>query len=220
MSRVLVIGDVHCPVQHHKYLRFCKNVAEEYETNRTIFIGDVIDWHAISFHTKNPDSPGPLAEYHKAKKELQKYYRAFPKATVLIGNHDKRPERLAETTGIPQLLLKSYNELWGTKGWKWVEEIDELDGVHYFHGVGYGGMHPAYNAMRTMQMSVVMGHVHCTAGIEWAANPQRKSFGMNTGCGIDRHAAAMVYGKPARKKPTLGCGVVLNGKPYYEIMDL
>ena len=36
-------------------------------------------------------------------------------------------------------------------------------------------------------------------------------FGMNVGCGIDIDAYAMEYSRPFPKRPTLGCGVVLDG---------
>jgi hypothetical protein len=37
-------------------------------------------------------------------------------------------------------------------------------------------------------------------------------FGMNVGCGVDVKAYAMAYGKVYPKKPTLGCGIVIDGK--------
>ena len=43
---------------------------------------------------------------------------------------------------------------------------------------------------------------------------------MNVGCGIDAKAYAFNYGKDSRKKPILSCGVVIDGKPYLEIMTL
>ena len=41
---------------------------------------------------------------------------------------------------------------------------------------------------------------------------------MDVSCLIDRRAWQFTYGKHAKKKPILGCGVVLDGIPYYEIM--
>jgi hypothetical protein len=41
---------------------------------------------------------------------------------------------------------------------------------------------------------------------------------MDTGCGIDRKAEAMAYGRDQVRKPVLGCGVLIDGIPYYEIM--
>jgi len=216
---VLAVGDIHAPVDHPKYLKFCKDLYDEYDCNEVVLIGDVVDWHAISFHTKHPECPGPRDEYLLAKKRIRKWHTAFPKAKVCIGNHDARPMRLAEPQGIPEEFLKDYNTLWGTPGWEWDYEFI-IDGVYYFHGTARGGVHPAYNAMKDMLMSVVMGHVHTAAGIKWLANPQQRTFGMDVGCGIDIEAFQFAYGKHMRKRPILAAGIVKKGIPYHEIMPM
>ena len=50
--RILVIGDLHLPAEREDYLQFCRDLKKKYKTNMTVFIGDVIDHHAISFHNK------------------------------------------------------------------------------------------------------------------------------------------------------------------------
>ena len=71
MARVLVIGDLHLPAVHSDYLEFCKTLKKKYRTNKTVFIGDVLDLHAISFHKKHPESDGAMAEYDKAMEDLK-----------------------------------------------------------------------------------------------------------------------------------------------------
>jgi hypothetical protein len=39
---------------------------------------------------------------------------------------------------------------------------------------------------------------------------------MDTGCGVDGNHPAMAYGKHLLSRPVLGCGVVIDGHPYYE----
>jgi hypothetical protein len=46
----------------------------------------------------------------------------------------------------------------------------------------------------------------------YSASDRDMIFGMNVGCGVDVDAYAMAYGKVYSKKPTLGCGVVIDGK--------
>ena len=58
MSRVLVISDLHEPCSRPGALKFCKDLRNKYKTNKTVFIGDVTDWHSISFHAKHPEMPG------------------------------------------------------------------------------------------------------------------------------------------------------------------
>ena len=46
-------------------------------------------------------------------------------------------------------------------------------------------------------------------------------FGMNVGCGIDNSAYSFRYGKQFPKKPTIGCGVILDSRVALFIpMDL
>jgi hypothetical protein len=217
MSRVLVIGDVHEPVGHPGYLSFCQHLAEKWQPNKIVFIGDILDFHGISFHAKNPDCPGPRDETEQAALGVKRWYEAFPKADVMIGNHDERVHRLAASVGIPSKFLKNYSDVWGTPKWKWGYDAD-IDGVHYFHGTGCSGMRPAFNRALQSCMSTVMGHCHSVGGVQWMAGPTTRLFGMDTGCGIDIDAAAMAYGKYFARKPVLSAGVVIDGIPYHEIM--
>ena len=219
MSRVLNIGDIHNPVAHPGYLAFCQDLRDKYRCDTTMFIGDVVDWHAISFHSKHPDAPGPKDEYELSKLHIQNWYRAFPKARVCIGNHDARVVRLAEEQGIPSCLIRSFAEAWETPGWEW-ENNFTLDDVYYFHGIGTSGIHPAFNSMCKMLMSVVQGHIHSAGGIKWRANPVRRIFGMDTGCGIDDRAYAFAYGQDQKVRSILSAGVVIDGVPHHEIMPI
>lgn len=218
--RVLVIGDIHEPVAHPGYLPFCRDMRRKWRTNRTIFIGDVVDWHGISFHAKHPECPGPKDEYELAREKTAKWYKAFVKAFVCIGNHDERVIRLAESVGIPKQLLRDYAEVWNTAQWEWKYDTI-IDGVYYFHGTGNSsGVYPAFNAMRKKLMSVVMGHNHSAAGIKWLVNPERRIFAMDVGSGIDVRAWQFAYGRHMVQKPILGVGVVIDGVPYHEIMPI
>jgi hypothetical protein len=215
--RNLVVGDIHEPVAHPAYRRFCLDLRDRHKCDSITFIGDVVDWTAITFHAKHPDAPGPKDEYRLARERIGFWKRSFPAARVCIGNHDARVVRVAEDAGIPSMLIRDYADTWNTPEWKWLDDF-QLDGVHYFHGIGTGGAYPAFNSMRSMLMSVVQGHVHAAAGIKWRANPVRRIFGMDTGCGIDDRAYAFAYGKHLRIRSILSAGVVIDGIPIHVIM--
>lgn len=219
MSRVLVIGDIHEPVAHPGYLSFCRDLRDRYQCNRIVFIGDLVDWHAISFHARHPEAPGPKDEYELALQRVRRWRRVFPRATVCIGNHDERVVRVAEEAGIPAQFVRNYREMWHTPTWRWVTHTT-IDDVYYFHGTGTGGIHPAHTSMGKLLMSVVQGHVHSAAGIKWRANPMRRIFGMDTGCGIDDKAIAFAYGKNLKVRSILSAGVVLDGIPHHEVMPI
>ena len=217
MSRVLAIGDIHAPVTHPGYFDFCCDVKKKYRCDKVVFIGDVVDWHGISFHAKHPDAPGPKDEYLLALREVQRWYRKFKNAVVTIGNHDERLIRLAESAGVPGSFIRDYKDVWKTPKWDWVFDTI-IDNVYYYHGTGRGGMHPAFNTAKDMTMSVVMGHCHSAGGIKWLASPTQRRFGMDTGCGIDDQMYAFSYGKHMKRKSVLSCGVVLDGIGQHVIM--
>jgi predicted phosphodiesterase len=172
--RVLVIGDVHSPVEHPGYIHFCRDLHAKYRCNQTVFIGDLVDWHSISLHPSHPEAPGPTDEYNLTLPSIARWVKAFPEAKVCIGNHDSRIIRLAASVKIPAAFIRSYKEIWETPDWEWADEFI-LDEVFYFHGTGNGGMHPAFNSMRKMLMSVVQGHIHSAAGL--MTGPRRSHTG-------------------------------------------
>jgi hypothetical protein len=217
--RVLTIGDLHEPVAHPGYLQFCKDLYKEFRCDAAVFIGDVADWHAISFHDKEPECPGAGDEYEQTKAKIKAWHRAFPKAKVCVGNHDERPSRLAKTRGIPERFLKDYNTLWETPTWVWDYSF-LIDEVYYCHGTGTSGIHPAWNKSGKMLLSVVMGHCHSRSGVKWRVNPLKRIFAMDVGCGIDMDAYQFVYGRACDDKPILSAGVVIDGEPVHRMMPI
>lgn len=217
MSRVLITSDKHCPAVHPRYLHFCKDLRDKHKCDTIIDIGDIIDMESISFHTKHPDLPGPKDEHKLALKEIQKWYKAFPKATITIGNHDERVFRKAAATSIPASYLRDYNEIWKTPNWNWVYDII-VDGVYYHHGSGSGGLYPAFNKARNMGMSVVSGHIHAASGVWWTTSPKHRFFGMNVGSGIDVDQLTFDYGRHLVRRPVLSAAVVIDAIPTHVIM--
>jgi predicted phosphodiesterase len=215
MSKVLVVGDIHAPATHKDYYSFVRKIQKKYNTDKTVFIGDIIDHEAISRHEKNPDLPAALDEFNIATKEIHKWHKAFPNSMVCIGNHDERVVKTAKGSGIPSLYLKPYNEVYNTEGWDWKYEF-KIDGILYTHGTGWSGLAPAFNAAKQTRQSVVCGHTHSNASISYHSNGSDTIFGMNVGCGVDDDHLAMSYGRYSLKKPVFSCGVVINGQPYLE----
>lgn len=220
MARILCVGDLHEPVTRKGYLNFCQDLYREWNCNQVVFIGDIVDWSAISFHVNNPEAPGPHDEYKLALLGVQKWYKAFPKAIVTIGNHCARPKRVAEANSIPAKFLRNYADLWQTPKWKWVISTI-IDDVYYCHGHKKGGgKTPAWNLAGKMGMSVCLGHFHSKGGVNWSANPLRRWFGMDIGCGIDDTAYAFAYASEQATRSILSAGVILDGTPYHEIMKI
>lgn len=207
-----IIGDTHEPFTHKDYRDFCNETFNKYKVERIVHIGDEIDNHAISFHDSDPNGMSAESEAVKAQEAMDKWYRAFPEVSVIIGNHTALPFRQANAAGLPKRFIKTYEEAWqAPKGWKWHNEI-EIDHVKYVHGMGCSGQNGAINLAIRSRQSTVIGHIHSFAGVNYHANNNDLIFGMNTGCGIDVHAYAFEYAKPFVNKPTLGCGIVIEGQ--------
>jgi len=212
--RILVIGDIHAPFTLDRYLEFCIDTYAKYNCNQVIFIGDIIDNHYASFHATDPDGMGGGDELDIAIKEVRKWAKAFPKADVTIGNHDRIIMRKAFDSQIPSRWIKSYNDVLGTN-WNWVEQI-VYDNVQYVHGEGGTARTKSKNDM----MSTVQGHIHTQAYCEWNVGKKFRIFGMQVGCGVDAKSYAAAYAKNF-KKQAIGCGVVLGGHTAINcLMDL
>jgi metallophosphoesterase superfamily enzyme len=215
-NRILVIGDLHAPFIKYGYLEFCQRIATKHGTNKTVFIGDVLDNHFSSYHETDPDGHSAGAELLRAKQEISYWYRSFPEAHVCLGNHDLIPNRKAMTSGVSNTWIKTIDEVLETPNWNFVEDII-IDDVMYIHGTGRKAKRRAQKDL----MSVVQGHYHSESYIENFVGENFKIFAMQVGCGIDRKSYGMAYGKHF-DKPHLNCGVVLeNGKlPIIEMMKL
>ena len=210
MSNVLVIGDIHIPFNHRKYLSFCKKVQEDFACNTVVQIGDMVDNHAISYHDHNPDGFSSGDEYKRAMNELAKWYKAFPVVKVTVGNHDLLPQRKAVTHGLASVYMRNLSELWQSPpGWVWDTRF-EIDNVIYTHGSGMSGKCAHINRAKENMQSTVIGHIHTHAGVGYIASDSKLIFGMNVGCGISISSYTFAYQKDFAIRPILGCGVVLN----------
>jgi hypothetical protein len=209
MATILGIGDLHEPYTHHRYLRFCKDVYRRFRCTQAVFLGDIADNHAISYHEHDPNLYSPGDELRIARRKIRKWVVAFPNAKVCEGNHDKLPFRKAMTCGLPFEWIRNYAKLWDTPGWDWqLEHI--IDDVLYTHQRG-SGVTAALNGAIKERMSVVIGHLHGQFGVKYTASKKDRIFGADCGCGIDVKKRAFAYGKEFAQKPILGCLVIKDG---------
>ena len=214
MSRVLVIGDTHCPVLLDGYLDHLKKTRDKYKTTKTVHIGDLVDNTALSFHLRRP-MQSPMAEYEKALKQVESFVEAFPSCQWLIGNHDALPYRWCEEVGVPDEFMKSPGKIWKTKRWKVHPRFAdiEIDGCIYRHGdKSKGGRTAALTCAKLEFKSLVQGHHHSQGGVELFSNFSKTIFGLQTGCGVDALSSAMKYGIKYSQRPVIGCGVVIDGE--------
>ena len=213
-NNILIIGDLHEPFCLKGYLEFCRNIQEKEDCGTVIFIGDVIDNHYSSYHETDPDGYSAGEELDRAIDKIARWYNTFPDAKVVIGNHDRMAHRKAYSAGVSKKWVRDYIEVLKTPKWEFVEYL-EIDRINFNHGEGG----TARTKMKNEIQSQVQGHFHNQAYIEYAVGPTSRIFGMQVGCGVDRHAYAMAYGK-SFKKPVISCGVIKNGNPHLFPMKL
>ncbi len=213
---VLVIGDLHCPFDLDEYLEFCKQQYTLYDCNEVVFIGDVIDNHYSSYHETDVDGLGGGEELEFAIKRIARWYEAFPKATVIIGNHDRLIMRKAQTSAIPKKWIKSYKEVLEVPKWNFKVSYEQ-DGVQYLHGEGG----TARTKCKADLMNTVQGHLHTQCYTDHFVGKNFRIFGMQVGCGIEFSSYSFAYAKAGRK-PAIACAVVLeNGTvPINLLMSL
>lgn len=219
-GNALFIGDSHEPFSLPGYIEHCARIRDRYKLDTVYHVGDIVDNHAISYHEHDPDGWSAGHEAEQAQKKLERWYELFPQMRICVGNHCGLPTRKAITHGLPKRFIKSFLDAFNApKGYEYEDEYWH-GGVLIIHGIGFGGQYGHINAARNHMASVVMGHLHATAGVGYIANSRRLIFGMATGCGIDRHAYAMAYGKPLPRKPIISCAKLIDGIPSIEPMPL
>lgn len=209
---VCVCSCTHSPFMKRGYVDFLKEVSYEYGCGTFIHLGDEIDHHRISFHDPEPEAMGAREELVKAKKQLKQLYKAFPVAKVCLSNHTSRHTRRGASVGIPGEYFKDLRYLLeAPKGWYWNREWI-YDGVVYTHGDKRGGgAFPHINFAIKRMRSMVIGHYHTKAGVEYVQSEEKRIFGMCVGVGHDDDSYAFKYAQDTQTKPIVGCGVVLEG---------
>ena len=214
---VLCIGDLHEPFCLDGYLDWCIEQYETWNCNEVVFIGDIVDNHYSSFHEIDIEAEYTgKQELEVAIKRIARWYKAFPKASVVLGNHDRMIMRKAQTSLIPSKWIKSYKEVLEVPNWHFVDRL-EIDGVQYIHGEAG----TARTKCRADMMNTVQGHLHTQAYCEHYVGQNFRVFGCQVGTGINFSEYSFSYAK-AGKKPAIGCAVILNnGKlPVNLLMEL
>lgn len=214
----LIIGDLHEPFSLDDYFDFCVGLYKKYDCDSALLIGDVVDSHASSYHESDPDGLSAGDELYYAKKRLARWHEQFPNADLMMGNHDLIFARKAKSAGLSKHVLKPFEEIIECPTWKCHYDDIMLDGIVYSHGnVGDAAKKTIMNRISTVQ-----GHLHSRGYVQHFVSIKDAIFGVQTGCGIDRHKYAMAYGKPFASKPVIGAAVILNNGtlPIIELMKL
>ena len=209
-DNILVIGDTHWPFCREGYMEHCRDTMIKYNCGKVVHIGDSVDNHYSSFHSTDPDGYGAGEELDRVIDIAAKWNAIFPDVDQVIGNHDQIILRKAFASGLSKRWIKDFGDVLKLSGWRFHTSIT-IHGVHFTHGTGTGGgRNAAMNRAMQLRTSVVQGHFHTTAGVEWNVSKKDRIFGFQVGCGIDDEAYAFAYAKDNPKKNIISCGVILD----------
>lgn len=218
MSRksILCVGDLHAPFNHKGYLDFCKKIRDRVKCDYTVFIGDLVDNHAVSEHwPADPNGRSPIDEMEQADRELSKWFKEFPgtksnPVKLCLGNHDSRADLKARHASLPERVFRPFREIWNLPK-HWQDDYEhEMFGVKFIHGIGYSGDTAHLKACQAARQSVVIGHIHHLCGTIYTASSKDCIFGCATGCGISVKDYVFAYERHFPRKPLLGCAVITD----------
>lgn len=219
-NSILFIGDMHIPYHHKDSFKYLKAMKAKYRPKLVVSVGDLADFHDMSFHDSDADlmSAGDeLKALRRYSKELEKM---FPNMHIVGSNHGDLPARKAFAAKMPQSLLRPYNEIYGVgKGWKFTNDLTithKSETIYVAHGICKDGIKLA--ARRGV--CFVSGHYHSVSKIDYVSNPFNLLWSMQTGCLIDKDSLAFAYNKLDLERPIISSGVVVGGQPRLEPMVL
>lgn len=223
-SRVLNIPDRHEPFSHQDAFDFIKAVAMYYKPDLVIDSGDEIDGHCWSYHNKNPDiGHSSNTELALAIEKNYRYYLLFKPDGyhVMDSNHGSLIARKAHDAGIPSQAIRTNAEILKVPGWRWHAElvVRMSDGRHVLFCHGKAGAIGA--TAKDCGYCTVEGHFHEKFGItRWWGGYNKPMWAVQGGCLVDDKALAMFYNKTFKKRPQLGCTMILDGNPVLIPLEL
>ena len=214
-DNIMVIPDIHAPYQHPDALPFLTLVRDTFQPDLVVNLGDELDYHAMSFHDSDPNLDSAGAELENAKVFMRALHTEFPEVLVCHSNHGSMAFRRAKAHGIPVQLIKRYRDVifpeHSAPGWSWAGSwrvgtpMGEVLFKHQASGILTDAAHNSCN--------LVVGHSHGNFSIEYSASSSHLYYGMYCGCLIDKDSMAFAYGKHSLRKPIVGCGMIINGRP-------
>lgn len=220
-SNMMFISDTHTPFMHKDAISFYSAVMDLVQPERVFHIGDLLDQYMFGRYDKEPEAMNGVSEVAKAKKQVQQLITLFPELTIVSSNHDDRLFIRAIKSGVPRFAMKSYPEIIGAQdaNWRWVDDltIRLANRTHLYMAHSRGG---TMAVAQKLGMNVVQGHHHNKQGVQRFHNSLHNLFTIDTGCMIDDTRYAFAYNKSSIIRPMLGCGALIDCKPYIFTMNL
>lgn len=213
-STILIISDLQSPAHHPDTIPFLREVKKQFKPTLVIGIGDLEDFHRLNFHGVNPNLPSAHVELLHIRAFVKNLTRLFPDMLEVDSNHGALPKRKAHAAGIPDAMMKSPLEIIeAPKGWKRVKKIvlrlpNGLTCL-FKHKLSGNLLNDSFKK----GMSVVCGHFHTKAFVQYYQNDFGINFAMQVGSLVNREHDALEYGEDNSLYPVLTVGIIKGGIP-------
>lgn len=227
-KNVLILSDIHAPYQHPDTLKFFAALKKKLNPDLVINLGDELDYHAMSFHTSDPDLDSPGKELLKGRMVLWELEKIFPEMYLCASNHGSMKYRKAKLNGTSKHMLVSYRQAIFAerdeegdtyypdnrgKNWYWSNKIEFKTINDQMVLCVHNKTQNLINNILRNQMHFIQGHYHSKSTIEYVSTPHNLLWGMQVGCMVDDTSLAFEYNKIDNLRPILSCGAIINGYP-------
>ena len=212
----LIISDLQIPFHHPKALEHAKYLKRHHKIpdDRVFCVGDETDQLFGGMWKKNPnETHSAISELQSSVLYLKEWYAAFPQMKLAISNHGTRWLRKATEAEIPSQMLRRYEEvIQAPDRWMWKKHwlIERKYPYIVEHGDHHGGQLPHLQAAMANGISTIIGHHHTIAGVEYFKTNGMDVWGACSGSLIDFEQLAFEYARNAKKKPQIGCSIIVN----------
>lgn len=211
---ILCISDLHMPFHNPDSIAFLKALKDKYKPDLVVNLGDLGDFHNISFHDSDPDLPSAGEELEQLQDHARQLELLFPEMIIISSNHGDLPLRQAVRIGLPRMLFRPFNEIYNVgPGWLFIDDLTisspKSPDLFFAHGIKKNGIALA----QQRGQCVIQGHFHTEFNIHYCGNPNELLWSMMCGCLIDKKSLAFNYDKLILNRPILGTGVIVNGFP-------
>jgi predicted phosphodiesterase len=177
--------DLHIPHHDPEALAIAYREMLDIQPDRIWIGGDLLDFHKVSFFSKDPEEDDIADEVEKGKDFLAQLRGDFPNAEIVLegGNHvDGRWESYMSGTSIKGVDGADIDQILGLDTWdiKYIsaQEEKQIQGewpcrgkLYHIHGheyrVGYGAINVAKLMKDRAGDNVIFGHFHRTQEYYW-----------------------------------------------------
>lgn len=226
-KRTVIISDIHAPYHDVNAINALLSFLTWFLPHTVIFIGDVVDFYAVSSFDKDPQRRLELQnEIDEAVGVMQQVKKACPKAKewyFIKGNHEQRLQRYlwskaAELSGLREMNVKHMLKL-GSMGIEYVEYGKMIyNGLMIKHGDvvrKYSG-YTARAEIEKVGISGVSGHTH-----RMSLYHQTNEAGAFTWMEIGHLAREdQEYLEGSQPNWQQGFGVILSNQDYHRLIPV